>query len=82
MRIASKSISHTYPAQMKKYLRSICSTCSHLANCSLTTYKDNISSCSEYVHHLDNDPVPTMMGMTEDDSHDHKNYEPKEMILN
>lgn len=40
---------------IKKYPRSICSTCINLSHCMLTTDKSNISSCSEYVHLLDKD---------------------------
>lgn len=38
---------------MKNYKRSVCSTCSYVSFCSLTTDKSNISSCSEYLHRLD-----------------------------
>lgn len=38
---------------MKSYKRSICSTCRHATYCSLTSDMSNISSCSEYVHRLD-----------------------------
>lgn len=38
---------------MKNYKRSICSSCTHVPYCSITTYMGNISSCSEYRHYLD-----------------------------
>lgn len=46
---------------MTEFLRSICSTCRYLPNCVLSSDKSNISSCSEYVHRLDENypPVPT-----------------------
>ena len=46
---------------MKNYKRTICSNCRHAPYCSLTTDMSNISSCSEYVHHLDKDNEPTVM---------------------
>lgn len=35
------------------YNRSICSTCSFLSFCVMTTDKSNITSCSEYEHYMD-----------------------------
>ncbi|MBD0852211.1 hypothetical protein [Maribacter arenosus] len=58
---------------MKNYKRSICSTCRHAPHCSLTTDMSSISSCSEYVHHLDKDNEPMVMVSVETAS-DHLAY--------
>ena len=64
---------------MKNYKRSICSTCRHAPYCSLTTDMSNISSCSEYVHHLDKDNEPLLVVSLEMSNDTHKNHE---LILN
>lgn len=38
-----------------KYNRSICSTCRYRSSCVLTTTKNAISSCSEYLHIFDDE---------------------------
>ncbi len=43
---------------MKNLERSICSTCSYIFDCVLTTNKSTISSCSEYMHQMDQDSEP------------------------
>lgn len=47
---------------MKNYKRSICSTCSFLSFCSLTTDKSNIHSCSEYEHYLEHPQEKSKVG--------------------
>ena len=37
------------------YNRSICSTCRYRSSCVLTTTKNAISSCSEYLHIFDDE---------------------------
>lgn len=44
---------------MKNLDRSICSTCSYVSDCVLTTDKSNISSCSEYIHQLEKNEEPS-----------------------
>lgn len=46
---------------MKELVRSLCSTCRHVAYCSLNIDKSNINLCNEYVHHLDDCSEPTVM---------------------
>gem|GEM_PF-1294871 len=67
---------------MKKYLRSICSTCSYVQNCSLTTNKSSIYECNEYVHHLDADYIPSVMNLIKTTKVDFEKVEKRELILN
>ncbi|CAM4285638.1 hypothetical protein ZONE111905_12775 [Zobellia nedashkovskayae] len=41
---------------MNGYNRSICSTCRYVSHCVITTNKNAISSCSEYIHLFDDGP--------------------------
>ncbi|MUH37146.1 hypothetical protein D9O36_14935 [Zobellia amurskyensis] len=45
---------------MNGYSRSICSTCRYVTHCIITTNKNAISSCSEYVHFFDKEPIEKM----------------------
>ncbi|WP_441825422.1 hypothetical protein [Maribacter spongiicola] len=63
---------------MKNYIRSICSTCTYMAYCSLTKDKNSIVSCSEYVHVLDITNEPTLIISNEMAS---KEFE-RELVLN
>ncbi len=67
---------------MKDYRRSICSTCRHAPYCSLTTDMSNISSCSEYVHHLDTGEEPTYMVSIEMMGNNRQRNKRKEPVLN
>lgn len=46
---------------MKELVRSLCSTCRHVAYCSLSTDRTNIQLCNEYVHRLDEGDGPAIM---------------------
>lgn len=46
---------------MKELVRSLCSTCRHVAHCSLSTDRTNIQLCNEYVHRLDEGDRPAIM---------------------
>ncbi|WP_324028167.1 hypothetical protein QSV08_09630 [Maribacter sp. BPC-D8] len=63
---------------MKNYMRSICSTCTYVAYCSLTNDKNSIVSCSEYVHVLDVTNEPTLIISNEMASKEFK----RELVLN
>ncbi len=42
---------------MNGYKRSICSTCRYVTHCVITTNKNTINSCSEYVHLFEDEPM-------------------------
>ncbi len=64
---------------MKNYDRSICSTCRHMMNCSLTRDKSTIVSCSEYAHFLDTNSDTTLVISNEMASNDEFK---RELVLN
>jgi hypothetical protein len=64
---------------MKDYERSICSTCRHMMNCSITRDKSMIVSCSEYAHFLDTNSDPILVISNEMASN---NEFQRELVLN
>ena len=65
-------------SSMKNYMRSICSTCTHAAYCSLTKDKNSIYACSEYFHFLDHNNEPVMVISNEMSSSEFN----RELVLN
>lgn len=66
---------------MKNYNHSLCSTCEHTLYCSLTTDMSTISSCSEYIHHLEN-PSSAIQVSTKYATDETQNKQKKELLLN
>ncbi|MEO2052573.1 MAG: hypothetical protein ABGX00_12485 [Allomuricauda sp.] len=46
---------------MKDFIRSLCTTCLYLDNCSLSADKTKTLVCNEYVHRLDDSREPAIM---------------------
>jgi len=67
---------------MKNYKRSICATCRHAPYCSLTTDMSAIYSCSEYIHHLDEEETIPLLVSVEMSSTNAIENQHKEIVLN
>ncbi len=48
-------------SSMNEYARSLCSTCSHRSDCSLSKERTNINLCNEYRHYLEDNKEPIVV---------------------